>query len=105
MKLSSEYSGENPVEDETLNKLRQEIEEVDRQFVSLLSRRQQLVQRILQRKVELKQPLRNLPLEQQVIDRFSNLCRDRGIDAHWGTDLARFLIGKSLEVQNGILKQ
>jgi chorismate mutase len=105
MKLPSEQEWGSPVEDEALNKLRQEIEEVDRQFVTLLARRQKLVQKILQRKVKLKQPLRNLPLEQQVIDRFGTLCRDRGIEASWGEDLARFLISKSLEVQNSILKQ
>ncbi len=103
MKLPSENREGNPVEDSTLSKLRQEIETVDRQFATLFSQRQKLARRILQRKTELKQPLRDFPLEQQVIDRFSNLCRDQGIEASWGVELAKFLISKSLEVQSGIL--
>ncbi len=104
MKSTSESTLSNSG-DETLNQLRQEIQAVDRKFATLLSRRQELAQQILLRKVQLKQPLRDFTVEQQVIERFAAFCHEQGIEARWGIDLANFLIGKSLEAQSNLLEQ
>jgi chorismate mutase/prephenate dehydrogenase len=88
---------------EALNCLRDQIEEVDREFVRLLAKRQQLALRIINYKMDSVVPLRNYSVEKQVIERFSKLCEEQGLRTHWGVGLAQYLIDKSLELQSGEL--
>ncbi len=85
---------------EALGKLREQIMEVDREFVRLLARRQRLALRVAENKMGSGVPLRNYSVEKRVIERFSGLCEGFGLRAQWGVGLARFLIEKSVELQS-----
>jgi chorismate mutase/prephenate dehydrogenase len=104
MEDSKDWEEENQA-DPVLSDLRKRIEDVDRQFASLLSERQKLAGKIVARKVELGLPLRNYTLENRIIERFAELCRARGVEPRWGVDLASFLIAKSVEAQSNVLER
>lgn len=86
-----------------LDQLRKEIREIDENFVMLLSRRQEAAKKVVTTKMEHGIPLRNYSVENRVIERFAELCREHGLREQWGKDLADFLIKRSVELQSNVL--
>lgn len=72
---------------------------MDAQILGLLARRMELAHAIGQIKSENRIPLRNFEVEAQVERRLAGLAGERGHGAALGRDLARFLIGASVEAQ------
>ena len=86
-----------------LEELRREIRQIDESFVNLLARRQKAAARVVETKIKHDIPLRNYSVENRVIDRFAQLCREQGLKEQWGKDLADFLIKRSVELQSNVL--
>lgn len=72
---------------------------MDEEILGLLARRMELAHAIGRLKSENRLPLRNFEVEAQVERRLAELAERRGQGAALGRDLARFLIGASLEAQ------
>jgi chorismate mutase/prephenate dehydrogenase len=86
-----------------LQAIREDIRGIDRQFVELLARRQQLAKRVIDIKTRTSQPLRNYSVEQRVYDRFKTHCQEYEMEEHWGEMLADLLINCSVELQSTFL--
>ncbi|MEW5765535.1 MAG: prephenate dehydrogenase/arogenate dehydrogenase family protein [Acidobacteriota bacterium] len=82
-----------------LDRKRRAIEGVDAEILSLLGRRMELARSIGRIKSRHRIPLRNFEVEAQVERRLTGLAEESGQGGTMGKNLARFLIGASLEAQ------
>jgi len=82
-----------------LERLRTEIETLDRRVLHLVGERLDVARRIGELKVRMRVPLRDFGVEAEVHRRLERDGRAVGLDATLTHDLARFLIGKAVERQ------
>lgn len=87
-----------------LDELRDEIANLDRRIVELVAKRVETARRIGEVKRELHIPIRNIPVEEKVVERFSLLARERGLNRKAGEELARLLIREAIEEQASLSK-
>lgn len=87
-----------------LDELRDEIAGFDREIVDLIAKRVQTARRIGELKRDMRMPIRNIPVEEKVIKRFSAMAMERGLNQKAGEDLALLLIREAIEEQASLPK-
>lgn len=88
-----------PMKDELLNELRAEIAEIDRQIFDLALTRNEVAERIGDRKRELGHPQRDYVQEKLVLDRARSLAEKRGLDPNVYEPIVLTLIRASTTVE------
>jgi len=83
----------------SLDDLRRELGEVDRQILALVAQRQGLAKRIGQAKREAGLPTRDFRQERDVLSRARDAAQQKGLAPALGEELLTFLIKHSLTVQ------
>jgi len=84
-----------------LDELRAEIAHCDEQMLDLAARRLKAAAEVGRIKSELAVPIRNYPVEAQVLERLRNGCLAREIDPELGEALAQLLIDHAVKLQTG----
>lgn len=82
-----------------LQRLREQIEEIDRTLLSQLKERMQLVERVAQAKINSAYPFRDQQREEVVLQRVRGLAVDLGLDAHGVERIYRRLMEMSISHQ------
>lgn len=95
MSIDSKDSNPGP----ELQHLREQIEEIDRELLSLLKRRMQLVENVAQAKINSAYPFRDQQREEVVLQRVRGLAVELGLDAHGVERIYRRLMEMSISHQ------
>lgn len=82
-----------------LEELRREIDEIDRQLISLLARRMGLAGEIARIKEERGKPLRDEGREGEVVERARGLARELGLDPEVAEAVMRVIISRMVQKQ------
>ena len=82
-----------------LQQLREQIEEIDRELLTLLKRRMQHVEQVAQAKINSAYPFRDQQREEVVLQRVRGLAVDLGLDAHGVERIYRRLMEMSISHQ------
>jgi len=86
-----------------IDELRSRIAEADRRLMDALAERDSVAREIGRYKLSLELPIRNTEVEGEVMERFEDLGRERGIDPRTARDLATVAIKDAVEVQSWIM--
>jgi chorismate mutase len=96
------HGGEGPQEvDETLDRLRTRIREVDRELVRLVGERRGLVRRIGAVKESLGIPVLDPSQEARVVRRAAELAREEGVDEELVRDVIWRIMASARDEQEG----
>jgi len=87
-----------------LQALREAIEGVDREILSLLKRRMDLAEEVARAKIESAAPFRDRQREEQIIGRIRHLATDLGLDAHEIERLYRDIMEMSIGRQQAFVR-
>ena len=87
--------------EERLNKLRSQIQELDRELVTLIGKRRDLAIDIGQAKGALGLPVRAPPQEAKVVRRAAEIARDLGVDEELTRDVIWRIIAAARDAQDG----
>jgi chorismate mutase/prephenate dehydratase len=82
-----------------LGRLRDELDQVDRQLVELVARRLQIVGDVGRAKAESASPVRDVPRERAVLDRVVALAEERGVAGELVRRIFREIIGHAVDRQ------
>jgi len=87
-----------------LQAIREAIEAVDREMLTLLKRRMELVDEVARAKLESASPFRDRAREEQVIGRIRHLATELGLDAHEVERLYRDIMEMSIGRQQALVR-
>jgi chorismate mutase/prephenate dehydrogenase len=87
-----------------LSLLRERIASADRKIMEIMARREEIARAIGHYKLSNDLPIRNLEVEEKVVERYLDLARGLGIGERTAVDLARVTIKDAVEVQSQIMK-
>ena len=87
-----------------LQSLRETIEEADRDLLSSLRRRMDLVEEVVRAKLDAASPFRDPAREEQVLQRVRHLAVEHGLDAHEVERLYRVILDMSVAHQHAHLR-
>ena len=87
-----------------LQAIREAIEDVDREILTLLKKRMELVEGVARAKLETAAPFRDRSREEQVIQRLRHLATELGLDAHEIERLYRDIMEMSIGRQQAFLR-
>lgn len=85
-----------------LDRLREQIAEVDRKIAGAISRRLELAQAVARTKAETHEPVRDFATEGRVMGRWRELLAPAGVGAGRAEALARWLVEESVRVQEAL---
>ena len=97
--LSGEVSGED------ISRLRDGINSIDNQILSLLADRRKLSTEVAFSKATGKSPVRDPKREEQILARLIREGRNRGLDAHFVTRIFHEVIDDSVRIQQEYLQR
>lgn len=83
----------------TLEDTRNEIRDIDMQLLALMRRRLELAKLVGEDKVARNAPVRNIPQERNVIDRYRGFALENGMNPVYAEEICRILMQESIEVQ------
>ncbi|MDH3205006.1 MAG: chorismate mutase [Gemmatimonadota bacterium] len=84
-----------------LEELRTAIEALDRELVTLIGRRRELVMEIGSAKAELGRPVLDPPQEAKVVRRAAEIARELGVDEELTRDVIWRIIAAARDAQEG----
>jgi chorismate mutase len=87
--------------EERLEELRTQIEQVDRELVTLIGKRRDLVLEVGKAKADLGRPVLDPPQEARVVRRAAEIARDLGIDEELTRDVIWRIIAAARDAQEG----
>ncbi len=87
----------------TLDSIRKEIGEIDRQIIAIISKRQHLVVRLAQVKQREGLPIRDEARRQQVLDEVFNLAVEQHMDPTYVQKIFELLMDMSEQRQRGCM--
>ena len=87
--------------EERLAELRAQIEQVDRDLVTLIGRRRDLVLEVGKAKADLGRPVLDPPQEARVVRRAAAIARELGIDEELTRDVIWRIIAAARDAQEG----
>lgn len=87
--------------EERLEELRGQIEALDRELVTLIGKRHDLVLEIGRTKEELGRPVLDPPQEAKVVRRAAEIARELGIDEELTRDVVWRIIAAARDAQEG----
>jgi chorismate mutase/prephenate dehydrogenase len=87
-----------------IDHLRKRIAAVDQKLMETLAEREAVASRIGMHKLENGLPIRNLEVEEMVVERFQALAEEMSIEPRTARDLARLVIKDAVEVQSWIMR-
>jgi len=79
---------------------REQIDNIDNQILELLQRRNQVVQDVIQTKVEKQLPVFVAGREQEKTEAFRQKAQEKGIDPDWAEDFLRMVMASSRAAQS-----
>ena len=79
----------------TLHGPREKIDSIDEQILDLLKERNEIVQQVIEKKVENKLPIFVSEREKAKVKSFRQKAEDRGLDAEWAEDFLRMIMTAS----------
>ena len=85
-----------------LDEMRKRIASLDREIMSLVAERMEVATRIGEAKIKAGLPIRNLPVEEEVIERFTTMGAKQGISRETSEQICRALIREAVETQSMI---
>ncbi len=85
-----------------LPEIRKEIEEVDYKILELMKRRLDLAVKVGESKVKTDSPVRNIPTENMVIDRYRGFALEHGMKPSYAEEVCKILMQESIELQAAI---
>jgi chorismate mutase len=86
---------------ERLEELRTQIEALDRDLVTLIGKRRELVVEIGRAKAELGRPVLDPPQEAKVVRRAAEIARELGVDEELTRDVIWRIIAAARDAQEG----
>jgi chorismate mutase/prephenate dehydrogenase len=87
-----------------LTSLRERISSADRKIMEIIAEREEIARTIGHYKLSNNLPIRNLDVEEKVVERYLDLARRLGVGERTAEDLARVAIKDAVEVQSQIMK-
>lgn len=90
--------------DARLEELRTAIEQVDRDLVTLIGKRRDLVLEVGRTKAELGRPVLDPPQEAKVVRRAAEIARELGIDEELTRDVIWRIIAAARDAQEGLTR-
>lgn len=87
-----------------LQTIRERIEEVDHEILAALRRRMDLVERVVAAKLDGAFPLRDLPREEQILQRVRQAAVAEGLDPHEAERLYRVVLEMSVAHQKAHIR-
>lgn len=88
-----------------LETLREEIRKRDLEIIRLISERTALAQDVARTKMETHRPLRNIPVEEKVIERYVNEGKAKGLSEDVMKNVASALIAEAVESESRLMKK
>jgi len=83
-----------------LNESRLEIDEIDRQILDLLEKRNTVVRKVIETKIKNKLPVYVAQRENEKIESFREMAVQRGLDASFAEDFLRMIMSSSRDNQS-----
>lgn len=83
----------------TLEEVRKEIGDIDREILELMVRRLELAKEVGKDKVARNAPVRNLAQEKNVVDRYRGFALEHGMNPIYAEHICRILMQESIEIQ------
>jgi len=83
-----------------LNPQRNRIDQIDKQIIELLTERKNIVQQVLEKKVENRLPIFAPEREEEKTVDFRNMAEEHGLDADWAEDFLRMIMAASRASQS-----
>ena len=87
--------------DDRLEELRTQIEALDRELVTLIGKRRELVIEVGRAKAGLGRPVLDPPQEAKVVRRAAEIARDLGVDEELTRDVIWRIIAAARDAQEG----
>lgn len=87
--------------DDRLEELRTQIEALDRELVTLIGKRRELVIEVGRAKADLGRPVLDPPQEAKVVRRAAEIARDLGVDEELTRDVIWRIIAAARDAQEG----
>lgn len=86
--------------EQQLTPQRERIDEIDRQILDLLSERKEIVQEVIQKKIENRLPIFAPQREDEKSKAFRKMAEKHGLDADWAEDFLRLIMAASRASQS-----
>ena len=84
---------------------RNEINNIDKKIVKLLSKRKKLVLNIAQSKIQNNRPIRDINREKNLLSELTNLAKKKDLNPDYITRLFQLIIDESILTQKTLLKK
>jgi len=84
---------------EKVDGIRWQIEEIDAEIMDLIGKRMEAALKMGKTKVERSMPVRNVKVEDEVVERYMSRAKEAGISEEAAADIAQILIRESIEAQ------
>ena len=84
---------------QNLEELRKEINKIDDEIISLLSKRKGLSKKIAQIKKELSKPILDKGREQQIIEKLKEKSKEKGLDENFIIEVYNIILKNSRDEQ------
>ena len=84
---------------QSLEELRKEIDKIDNEIISLLSKRKGMSQKIAEIKKQSDKPILDQSREQQVMKRLKKLSKEKGLDENFIISLYNIILKNSRDEQ------
>lgn len=86
--------------EQKLHPQRNRIDEIDRQIIDLLTERKKIVQEVIEKKIDNQLPIFAPRREDEKIEAFRKMARNKGLDADWAEDFLRMIMAASRASQS-----
>ncbi|HET6528930.1 MAG TPA: prephenate dehydrogenase/arogenate dehydrogenase family protein, partial [Balneolaceae bacterium] len=83
-----------------LNPQRNRIDEIDRQLLDLLTERNEIVNEVIEKKIQNQLPIFAPQREDEKTDAFREMAQERGLDPDWAEDFLRMIMASSRASQS-----
>ncbi|MDZ7771184.1 MAG: bifunctional chorismate mutase/prephenate dehydratase [Balneolaceae bacterium] len=83
-----------------LERIRKQLDRLDRNLIETLAKRHEMVRRVSDLKLENSREIRDTERENELLNKVSELARERGLDRHFAEELFREILEHSVRYQH-----
>lgn len=87
-------------DEQKLHPQRNRIDEIDQQIIDLLTERKQIVQEVIEKKIDNRLPIFAPQREDEKTEAFRQVAEEHGLDADWAEDFLRMIMAASRASQS-----